>query len=47
VLTKIGYEHSIDSEYEGQRWIQDFTITDSFEQVRRQHVMLRRLFGEI
>jgi hypothetical protein len=47
VLTKIGYEYSIDSEYEGQRWIQDVVLTDSFEQVRRQHVMLRRLFGEI
>jgi Xylose isomerase-like TIM barrel len=47
VLTKIGYQHSIDSEYEGQRWIQDYIITDSFEQVRRQHVMLRRLLGEI
>jgi len=47
VLTKIGYEHSIDSEYEGQRWIQDAVLTDSFEQVRRHHVMFRRLFGEI
>ena len=47
VLEKIGYEHSIDSEYEGQRWTQDAVPTDSFEQVRRQHVMLRRLFGEI
>lgn len=47
VLAEIGYEHSIDSEYEGQRWIQDFVLTDSFEQVRRQHVMFRRLSGEI
>lgn len=47
VLTEIGYEYSIDSEYEGQRWIQDSTITDSCEQVRREHVMFRRLFGEI
>jgi len=47
VLTEIGYERSIDSEYEGQRWIQDFMITDSCEQVRREHVMFRRLFGEI
>ncbi len=44
---ELGYEHSIDSEFEGQRWTQDMTITDSCEQVRRQHVMFRRLLGEI
>lgn len=47
VLSEVGYPCSIDSEYEGQRWIQDVTITDSCEQVRREHVMFRRLFGEI
>jgi len=47
VLTEIDYAHSIDSEYEGQRWTQDLTITDSCEQVRREHVMFRQLFGEI
>ena len=47
VLGEIGYDRSIDSEYEGQRWTQDFTLTDSCEQVRREHVMFRRLFGEI
>jgi sugar phosphate isomerase/epimerase len=46
-LVNLGYSHSIDSEYEGQRWTQDAVITDSCEQVRREHVMLRRLFGEI
>jgi sugar phosphate isomerase/epimerase len=46
-LTQLGYAHSIDSEYEGQRWTQDAVTTDSCEQVRRQHVMLRRLLGEI
>lgn len=46
-LTQFGYAHSIDSEYEGQRWTQDAVTTDSCEQVRREHVMLRRLFGEI
>lgn len=46
-LMQLGYAHSIDSEYEGQRWTQDAIITDSCEQVRRQHVMLRRLLGEI
>ena len=28
-LMEIGYDRSIDSEYEGQRWTQDITITDS------------------
>ncbi|MFO1466286.1 MAG: TIM barrel protein [Steroidobacteraceae bacterium] len=46
-LVKIGYSGSIDSEYEGQRWTQDAFPTDSCEQVRREHVMLRRLLGEI
>ena len=46
-LTAMGYAQSIDSEYEGQRWTQDAIPTDSCEQVRRQHVMLRRLLGEI
>jgi sugar phosphate isomerase/epimerase len=47
VLRQLGYAHSIDSEYEGQRWTQDAITTDSCEQVRREHVMLRRLLGEI
>lgn len=46
-LVEIGYEGSIDSEFEGQRWTQDRSVTDSCEQVRRHHVMLRRLLGEI
>lgn len=46
-LTDIGYAHSIDSEYEGQRWTQDAMTTDSCEQVRREHVMFRRLMGEV
>jgi sugar phosphate isomerase/epimerase len=46
-LVQLGYSHSIDSEYEGQRWTQDVINTDSCEQVRREHVMLRRLFGEL
>ncbi len=46
-LDEIGYEGSIDSEYEGQRWTQDVTLTDSCEQVRREHVMFRRLLGEV
>lgn len=46
-LVENGYSHSIDSEYEGQRWTQDAVLTDSCEQVRRHHVMLRKLTGEI
>ncbi len=46
-LVDLGYAHSIDSEYEGQRWTQDAINTDSCEQVRREHVMFRRLLGEI
>lgn len=42
-----GYEGYICSEYEGQRHTQDAFETDSCEQVRRQHVMLRRLLGEV
>jgi hypothetical protein len=47
VLIEGGYDRYIDSEYEGQRLTQDAFETDSCEQVRRQHVMLRRLLGEI
>lgn len=45
VLVENGYEGYIDSEYEGQRQIQDITEVDSCEQVRRQHVMLRRILA--
>jgi hypothetical protein len=47
VLIQGGYDGYIDSEYEGQRHTQDAFETDSCEQVRRHHVMLRRLFGEV
>ena len=47
VLIAGGYDKSIDSEFEGQRSIQDVSETDSCEQIRRQHVMLRRLLGEV
>jgi sugar phosphate isomerase/epimerase len=47
VLIEGGYDGYIVSEYEGQRQIQDITEVDSCEQVRRQHVMLRRLLGEM
>jgi hypothetical protein len=46
VLIEAGFEASIASEYEGQRHTQDAFETNSCEQVRRQHVLLRRLLGE-
>ena len=36
----------LESEYEGNRWIQDVQDVDSREQVRRQHVMFERLIAE-
>lgn len=47
VLLDAGYNGYINSEYEGQRLTQDAFETDSCEQVRRHHVMLRRLLGEV
>lgn len=46
VLVGAGFEASVASEYEGQRHTQDVFETDSCEQVRRQHVMLKRLLRE-
>lgn len=40
-----GYAGSLDSEYEGQRLIADAFEVDSAEQVRRHHLMMRRLLG--
>jgi sugar phosphate isomerase/epimerase len=46
VLIEGGYNGYIDSEYEGNRWVQDAFEVDSTEQVRRHQVMLKRLLGE-
>ena len=46
VLKEGGYEGYLVSEWEGQRITQDAFETDSCEQVRRQHLMLKRLLGE-
>ena len=46
VLRQGGYSGYICSEYEGNRWVEDFEEPDSVEQVRRQQVMLARLLGE-
>ena len=42
VLIAGGYSGSLDSEYEGQRLTQDAYETDSCEQVRRHHMLMRR-----
>ena len=41
-----GWNGYLSSEYEGNRWIQDAQEVDSREQVRRQHVMFRRLIAD-
>lgn len=41
-----GWDGTLSSEYEGNRWIQDVMPVDSREQVRRQHVMFERLIAE-
>jgi hypothetical protein len=45
-LVKAGWEGTLSSEYEGNRWIQDVSPVDSREQVRRQHVMFERLIAK-
>ncbi|PVX28879.1 sugar phosphate isomerase/epimerase family protein [Sphingomonas pokkalii] len=45
-LVKCGWEGTLSSEYEGNRWIQDAMEVDSREQVRRQHVMFDRLIAQ-
>lgn len=47
VLTAIGYDGYINSEYEGQRWTQDAKETDSCEEIRRQHALMKRLLNEV
>lgn len=44
-LVRCGWEGTLSSEYEGNRWIQDVEAVDSREQVRRQHVMFERLIA--
>ncbi len=46
-LTGAGYKGSIDSEYEGQRNMQNQWCdpVNEVEQVRRHHLMMRRLLG--
>jgi len=41
-----GWDGTLSSEYEGNRWIQDAMPVDSREQVRRQHVMFERLITD-
>lgn len=46
-LIKGGYDGVIATEYEGQRHVQDIQPFSAVEMVRRHHVMMRRLLGEI
>lgn len=46
VLKEIGYDGYLSSEFEGQRIYGDNEECDELEQVRRHHVMLRRLIGD-
>jgi hypothetical protein len=46
VFIEGGYSWYINSEYEGQRNTQDIKETDSCEEIRRHHVMMKRLMGE-
>jgi hypothetical protein len=46
LLIEGGYSGYIDTEYEGNRWIQDAFEVDSTEQIRRHQVMLKQLLGE-
>lgn len=46
VLQEGGYQGYIDSEYEGNRWINDAFEVDSVEQVARHHSLLKHLLGE-
>ncbi len=46
ILIEGGYDGYIDSEYEGNRWIQDAFTVDSAAQVGLHQAMLKRLLGE-
>jgi sugar phosphate isomerase/epimerase len=46
ILKEIGYDGWISSEYEGQRLYTGAEEADEIEQVRRHHVMMKRLIGE-
>ena len=46
-LIEGGYDGIIATEYEGQRHVQDIDSFTAVEMVRRHHVMMRRLLGEV
>jgi hypothetical protein len=46
-LIEGGYDGIIATEYEGQRHVQDINPFTAVEMVRRHHVMMRRLLGEV
>lgn len=45
-LARVGWNGTLSSEYEGNRWIQDVEPVDSREQVRLQHRMFERLIAK-
>ena len=45
ILKEIGYDGWVSSEYEGQRLYTGAEEADEIEQVRRHHVMMKRLIG--
>ena len=47
VLIEGGFDGTIATEYEGQRFVQDIEPFSAVEMIRRHHVMLRRLLGEV
>jgi hypothetical protein len=47
VLVEGGVDATMSSEFEGQRFKQIDDDEYELEQVRRHHVMLRRLLGEV
>jgi sugar phosphate isomerase/epimerase len=46
ILDEAGYDGYINSEYEGNRHIQDFMEVDSIEQVKRHQELLKSLIGK-
>jgi sugar phosphate isomerase/epimerase len=46
VIQEGGFQGYINSEYEGNRWIDDAFEVDSVEQLRRHHELLKQLLGE-
>ncbi len=44
-LQEGGYKGYINSEFEGNRWMNDLDNVDEIDQVRRQHMLFKQLLG--